>query len=73
MWSFQVAIKVVAKRSILQRDNTKQRFYRETRSLKRLAHAHIVKILTWMETDKNFYIVMELIDGESLKKYLRKK
>ncbi|KAK3098791.1 hypothetical protein FSP39_023156 [Pinctada imbricata] len=69
----EVAIKVVPKKSILQRDRAKRRFLSETQALKRLEHNNIVKLLTWMETDKNFYLVMEFICGESLKRYLRKR
>ncbi|XP_062615544.1 uncharacterized protein LOC134277239, partial [Saccostrea cucullata] len=64
------AIKVVPKKSILQKERSKRRFNRELYALKRLDHQNIVRLKEWMETDRNFYLVLSYINGDTLKQYL---
>ncbi|XP_048766080.2 uncharacterized protein LOC125673513 [Ostrea edulis] len=65
------AVKVVPKKSILQRDKALRRFSRELYALKRLDHTNIVRMREWMETDRNFYLVLSYINGDTLRQYLR--
>lgn len=67
---FQAAVKIVPKKSILQKDRACKRFCREINVLRKLRHPHIVRFYEWMETDRNLYLVLELVEGENLRQYL---
>lgn len=64
------AVKVVPKKSILQKDKARRRFARELHALKQMDHPNIVCLKEWMETERNFYLVLTYINGDTLKHYL---
>nr|XP_022294500.1 CBL-interacting protein kinase 31-like [Crassostrea virginica] len=66
----QAAVKVVPKKSILQKEKVRRRFWRELQALKRMDHPSIVCLKEWMETERNFYLVLTYINGETLRQYL---
>lgn len=67
-----VAVKIIQKKSLFQKEKAKQWFCREANALRQLRHNNIVKLLEWMETERNLYLVLELVEGESMKKYLKR-
>ena len=67
-----VAIKML-KEEFLQDEEFRRRFYNESQAVAKLSHNNIVAVYDVARTDKQDYIVMELIDGISLKEYLQKK
>src|SRR6266496_3409864 len=48
-----------------------RRFQREAKAASALQHPNIVKVYDFGQTDGNYYIVMELVDGTDLYCYLR--
>lgn len=49
-----------------------KRFHREAQSATSLAHPNIVSIYDVGEEDRMYYIVMEYVDGQTLKQYIQK-
>ncbi|MEM1204393.1 MAG: protein kinase [Acidobacteriota bacterium] len=49
----------------------RQRFHREARALARVRHPAIVEVYDWIETDDGDWLVMELLEGRSLRQVLR--
>ncbi|MFU8795563.1 MAG: protein kinase domain-containing protein, partial [Dethiobacteria bacterium] len=49
-----------------------RRFEREAQSAAALSHPHIVNIYDVGEEEGTYYMVMEYVDGENLKEYIRK-
>ncbi len=47
------------------------RFQREAKAASALQHPNIVQVYDYGQTDGNYYIVMELIEGTDLRRYLR--
>lgn len=68
-----VAIKIIQKSSILQQEKVRKRFCSEIKVQKGLNHPNIVRCLEWMETERNFYLVLELVQGETMREYLKKR
>ncbi|HLX70326.1 MAG TPA: protein kinase [Verrucomicrobiae bacterium] len=67
-----VALKIIA----AERKNDPQfaeRFEREARTLARLHHPNIVAIHEFGETGGNFYLLMEFVDGLTLRQMLQKR
>jgi eukaryotic-like serine/threonine-protein kinase len=67
----EVAIKVIQP----YRQHTERfvkRFRQEAKALARLNHPNIIKVLDYGEDKEQTYLVMELVDGETLKKKLGK-
>ena len=60
-----VAIKMIATDLELA-EETRERFFREARSAGQLAHRNIITIYDFGEDNGRAYIVMELLEGESL-------
>lgn len=50
--------------------SARERFRREARSVARLNHPSIVQVFDWVETSEGDWLVMELVDGQSLKRLL---
>lgn len=67
-----VAIKML-KEEFAQDEEFHRRFYNESQAVAKLSHNNIVSIYDVVHSDGLDYIVMELIDGISLKEYLQKK
>ena len=65
----EVAIKVPT-RSLVASPDAHDRFVRETRALAAVKHDHIVTIHSVEESNGQPYMVMELIDGQSLEQRL---
>ena len=71
MMQRSVAIKVMM--ADLEEDpETSARFYREARSAGQLAHPNIITIFDMGEDNGRLFIVMELLEGETLNKYLER-
>ena len=66
----RVAVKVMHHR-FLHSTIVKQRFFREHHILSQLAHPNVLKIFTTSEADEEeCYIVMELLEGDTLAKMM---
>ena len=65
-----VAIKVLHPH-LLRHENLKQRFRREARMHAKVMHPNIVTLLSLFEDDTHMALIMELIEGEDLKAYLK--
>src|SRR5947208_10419394 len=48
-----------------------QRFQREAKAASSLQHPNIVQVYDYGQTDGNYFIVMELVEGTDLRRYLR--
>ena len=66
-----VAIKVLHPH-LLKHENLKQRFRREARMHAKLMHPNIVTLLSLYEDDTYMALVMEVVNGDDLKTFLRK-
>ena len=67
-----VAIKIL-KDDYLQDEEFRRRFHAESQAVAMLSHPNIVAVYDVSSSDEADYIVMELIDGISLKQYMQKK
>ncbi len=67
-----VAIKIL-KDDFLQDEEFRRRFHAESHAVAMLSHPNIVQVYDVSTSDEADYIVMELIDGISLKQYMEKK
>jgi eukaryotic-like serine/threonine-protein kinase len=47
------------------------RFQREAKAMSSLKHPNIVQVYDYGQSDGNYYIVMELVEGTDLRRYLR--
>ncbi len=65
-----VAIKVLHPH-LLRHENLKQRFRREARMHAKVMHPNIVTLLSLFEDETHMALIMELIEGEDLKAYLK--
>lgn len=66
-----VAIKFL-RRALLDDPVLRERFRREALSLAKLRHPAIVSVLDFGEADGDLYMVLELVDGETLEEVLRR-
>ena len=64
-----VAVKMIAT-DLAMGDETRERFFREAKSAGQLAHRNIITIFDFGEDNGRAYIVMELLEGESLTKLM---
>ena len=64
-----VAIKILEKSKIHDKEEL-ERVEKEIKYLKVFNHIHIIQIYEVIETDKNFYIVMEYVSGGELFNYI---
>ncbi|KAL3881412.1 hypothetical protein ACJMK2_027857 [Sinanodonta woodiana] len=69
----QTAIKIIPKKTALKKQSARRRFERETQALRIVHHSNIVRLLDVMETDGNYYIILELMEGENFNSYLNRK
>ncbi len=67
-----VAIKIL-KDDYLEDEDFRRRFHAESHAVAMLSHPNIVQVYDVFDSDEADYIVMELIDGISLKQYMEKK
>ena len=65
-----VAIKIL-KDEFAKDEEFRRRFHNESQAVAMLAHHNIVSIYDVSKTDDLEYIVMELVDGVTLKEYLK--
>ena len=66
-----VALKILAAH-LIHDSNNQKRFLREGKHAEKLKHDKVVRVYETGESDGQFYIAMELIDGVTLTEYLRK-
>ena len=66
-----VALKVLY-RSLADDPDFVERFRREAKSAASLSHPNIVAIYDWGAEDSTYFIVMEFVEGESLKERIRR-
>ena len=67
-----VAMKIL-KDDLSQDDEFRRRFHAESQAVAMLSHPNIMSVYDVSTTDEADYIVMELIDGITLKQYMEKK
>ena len=67
-----VAIKIL-KAEYTQDEDFRRRFHAESQAVAMLSHPNIVSVYDVSTTDEADYIVMELIDGITLKQYMERK
>ena len=67
-----VAVKIL-KDELTQDEEFRRRFHAESQAVAALSHPNIVSVYDVSTSDEADYIVMELIDGISLKQYMGKK
>jgi serine/threonine-protein kinase len=67
----QVAIKLMH-REIARDSDQLERFRREARSVARLSHPHVVGVIDAGEDEGRPYIVLEYVEGETLKERIRR-
>lgn len=67
-----VAIKVMSA-DLAHQEEFVKRFRREAAALAQLAHPHVVAIIDQGQVDRNYYLVMEFIDGPTLRQMLSRK
>ena len=68
----QVALKVLSSRFAGDAQFV-ERFRREAKAAARLNHPNIVAIYDWGEIGETYYIVMEYVEGETLKERIRRR
>jgi serine/threonine protein kinase len=68
----KVAIKVLNK-EYFHNDNIRKRFLAEARSLARMNHPNIVRVMDLIEENESAAFVMEHIEGRTLRDYLQEK
>ena len=68
----QIAVKVL-KEEFLDNEELVRRFKNESKAISILNHPNIVKVYDVSVTDQLQYIVMEYIDGITLKEYLKQR
>src|ERR687894_2192183 len=66
-----VAIKMMH-RDISTDPDQLERFRREARAVARLNHPHVVTVIDFGEDDGSPYIVLELVEGETLKQRIKR-
>ncbi len=66
-----VAIKLMH-RDISDDPDQLERFRREARAVARLSHPHVVTVIDFGEDDGTPYIVLEYVEGETLKERIRR-
>ena len=60
----RVAIKLISA-GLAEDDHARARFLREARAMATVEHPHLVRIYSYGEGERDVYLVMEYIEGES--------
>jgi uncharacterized protein (TIGR02145 family) len=68
----KVAIKVL-KQEFVHNRNIRGRFLAEARSMEQVSHLHIISVLDFIDAGDIVAIIMEYVDGQSLREYLDQK
>ncbi|HEY6099385.1 MAG TPA: protein kinase [Anaeromyxobacter sp.] len=68
----EVAVKVL-NAEFVARPDVVQRFFREARVVNDIDHEHIVEVTDFVESPGLAYLVMELLDGQSVREILKQK
>ena len=68
----EVAVKVLNP-EFVARPDVVQRFFREARVVNDIDHEHIVEVTDFVESPGLAYLVMELLDGQSLRELMKQK
>jgi len=68
----EVAVKVLNP-EFVARPDVVQRFFREARVVNDIDHEHIVEVTDFVEAPGLAYLVMELLDGQSLREIMKQK
>src|SRR5262252_3980944 len=71
MLNRSVALKVIS-HDIEIDDELRARFFREAQACARLSHPNIVTVHDMGEADGQLYIVMEMLDGQELRRVISK-
>ncbi|XP_033121071.1 serine/threonine-protein kinase par-1-like [Anneissia japonica] len=66
----KVAIKIIDKKLIAKRDYVRKNLRREAAMLQKLNHVNIAQLYEVLETQNNYYLVMELAEGGEFMRYL---
>ncbi|XP_070568178.1 serine/threonine-protein kinase MARK1-like [Ptychodera flava] len=69
----RVAVKVIDKKLVEKREYVKRNLRREAAMLQRLHHPNIIQLYEVLETPNNYYLVLELADGQEFMTYLQDK
>ncbi|GFO40687.1 hormonally up-regulated neu-associated kinase [Plakobranchus ocellatus] len=69
----QVAVKVVSKKTLVQKEAARRHFRREALMLQRVHHPHVTRLYQALETGNSYYLVFELATGGSLFHVLSRK
>lgn len=57
--------------SFVSDNHVRQRFKQEAKTLQKLNHPNIVKLIDYVEDEKNLSLILEYVDGIELDKYIR--
>src|SRR5438128_4580049 len=68
----EVAVKVISS-EVEVTDELRARFFREAQACARLSHPNIVTVFDMGEDDGRLYIVMELLDGDELRRVITRR
>ncbi|KAL4491230.1 hypothetical protein ABPG72_021616 [Tetrahymena utriculariae] len=69
----EFAIKTLKKEQIQRSEKLTELFNSEKQLLNTIKSNHIIKLLDFFETDKNYFLVMEYCNGGTLEKYIQQK
>ncbi|RUS81560.1 hypothetical protein EGW08_010690 [Elysia chlorotica] len=69
----RVAVKVVAKKTLVQKEAARRHFRREALMMQRVYHPNVIKLYQALETGNSYYLVFELAAGGSLLHSLSRK
>ncbi|XP_077977821.1 uncharacterized protein LOC144433392 [Glandiceps talaboti] len=66
----RVAIKVIDKRLVAKSEYVKRNLRREAAMLQRLNHPNIIQLFEVLETNNNYYLILEVAEGGDFMQYL---
>ncbi|PIE03472.1 MAG: hypothetical protein CSA81_01960 [Acidobacteria bacterium] len=68
----RVAVKAI-RRDLVRNQSATSGLYREAKILSKLEHRHVCRLYDLIESNEGTFLVMELVSGKNLKKYLESK